>query len=1027
VISFFVQASALQHTGKPCIGRVAVYYSVIPGTAADIVELPATGRKTVRTIHLRFVGAVELPKSLSVFDVEQSFRLSSEDVVAIRARFRADRRLGAALQLVVLRATGRSMNRAASVPRALLRSLCSALDASEMAIASLKSIYARVATLYEHQRWACEYVGLSATDDATLATLARALDALARTAASVDELVQEAELWLFVRQHLLPADRPLRDLARKSFAAIEAAAMAAVATEVPEAMQRKALAAVYGSRRGRTGGTILEWLKTPAARHGPTSIAEVTEKISYLKELGTDRWSLSAISNARLRAYAQAIANRAPSESKRRAQGTQVLEMICFLRVTLMDLTDTLMYMTGRRVNDLVRHASGRVMSMQVRSAVEYRQQREDMRRVIHDEDRSAEDRIAALKELLPKDERSTPSSHAALIRQSLVNDAGRVTALLNAFSDLDLQGREDQGPMKQVIALRRLIAAGAQELPAGFDVSVAPPVWQELLNDPDRKAAFAALKASAMLAVRQGLRGGRLWLDHSWEFRNREDLLIPPAQWKIERQRLISALSLTSDPKKFLARLHANLDVGLRALSEAVAAGKLEIDVVGLVRLRKLDALPDDAAIQRSRESMFSIIGHAQFGDMIVEIDASTGFSEILLGRRAKSSHELLACYAALLAHGTENDAKGVAAMIPGIEVAHISAAMRSLEAQGRLRKANERVVQFQRTNAISELWGSGDKASADKMALDATRHLYNARVDPRRRTFAVGLYTHVLGSYGVIYDQPIVHNERQAPAAVEGVEQHNARAGDSTQLSLLAVDTHGYTYVAMTVAKLLGFDLCPQLRELAERRLYLPRSIELPENLERIAVTNVSEPAITKGWDELLRLVASIRDGRVSPKLALEKLGSAARGDPMHKAADQLGRLLRTLFLCDYFSNDEFRQEIHTLLNRGESVHQLQRAIYFGRLAPERGRRRDEIRAVSGSHALLTNIVISWNTMKMQAVVDRWRKEKQPIEDSWIRRMGPVHFGNVNFRGLMSFRIEQYADALLQKTSSTRRAASS
>jgi len=64
----------------------------------------------------------------------------------------------------------------------------------------------------------------------------------------------------------------------------------------------------------------------------------------------------------------------------------------------------------------------------------------------------------------------------------------------------------------------------------------------------------------------------------------------------------------------------------------------------------------------------MFSIIGHAQFGDMIVEIDASTGLSEILLARRAKNSQELIECYAALLAHGTENDAKGLAAMIPGI-----------------------------------------------------------------------------------------------------------------------------------------------------------------------------------------------------------------------------------------------------------------------------------------------------------------------------------------------------------------------
>ena len=557
------------------------------------------------------------------------------------------------------------------------------------------------------------------------------------------------------------------------------------------------------------------------------------------------------------------------------------------------------------------------------------------------------------------------------------------------------------------------------------FDVSIVDPSWHELLNDKDRGKAFAALKAATMLAVRHGFRSSRLWVDHSWDYRNREDLLIPPAQWKKDRLRLISALSLNADPEKFLTRLYAHVEAGLQALSEAVEAGEVSIDDSGLVHLPQLAALAQDQAIDASRNAMFASIGEVQIGDIIVEMDAATGFSEVLLGRRAKSTQELVSCYAALLAHGTENDAKGVAAMIPGVEVAHISAAMRSLEAHGRLRRANDRVVEFQRQHPITANWGSGTKASSDMMALDASRHLYNSRTDPRRRTRAIGLYTHVLDVYGVAHDEPIVHNERQGSVAVSGVEEYNSMQTDERlRLSLLAVDTHGYTFVAMTFSKFLGFDLCPQMRDLAERRLYLPRSIKIPENLERIALTNVSERAIHKGWDELLRLVASIRSGLVTPKELLEKMGSSAQGDPTHKAADQLGRLLRTLFLCDYFSNPEFRREIHTLLNRGESVHQLQRAIYFGRLAAERGRRRDEIRAVSGSHTLLTNLVIAWNTMKMQQVVDRWRKEKYPIEDLWLRRMGPVHFGHINFRGLMAFGVERYADALLDQPPQKRRA---
>ena len=133
----------------------------------------------------------------------------------------------------------------------------------------------------------------------------------------------------------------------------------------------------------------------------------------------------------------------------------------------------------------------------------------------------------------------------------------------------------------------------------------------------------------------------------------------------------------------------------------------------------------------------------------------------------------------------------------------------------------------------------------------------------------------------------------------------------------------------------------------------------------------------------------------------------------------------MLRTMLLCDYFTNPEFRRELHTLLNRGESVHQLQRAIYYGRLAPERGRRQDELVAISGSHALLTNIVIAWNTAHMQAVIDRWRKEGMVVEDAWLRRLGPVHFEHINFRGTFSFGVQRYASVLIRQGAAARRVA--
>jgi len=165
------------------------------------------------------------------------------------------------------------------------------------------------------------------------------------------------------------------------------------------------------------------------------------------------------------------------------------------------------------------------------------------------------------------------------------------------------------------------------------------------------------------------------------------------------------------------------------------------------------------------------------------------------------------------------------------------------------------------------------------------------------------------------------------------------------------------------------------------------------------------VSIAAIGRGWVELLRLAASIRTGRVSATLALQRFGSAAQGDPLPRAAEHLRRLLRTVFLCDDIAIEGFRRENHTLLNRGEPAYQLQRAVDSGKQAPDRGRRRDEMKAMSGSQALLTNMVLAWNTRRMHEVIERLKRDGMRIEDDWLRRIGPAHFSDINFLGAMRF----------------------
>lgn len=972
--------------------------------------------------RLRFVGQTTLPKSISQIEIDEDFSLSDEDISEIRTKFRGVGRLGAAIQLVGLRATGRGLDSFTGLPRLLLNSLSKAIWANSAAvqIATLKTLYSRPSTRYEHQRWAREHAGFTSFPPKDLKLLTDVLAHLSNSAVSTQDLVKSAEIWLFEHQYVLPGDRFLRDQARLAFSAQDTASVEVVRQVVPRRNLDILLCRLFSKRKGPTGASVLEWLRTPPAKHGPRTLSETIQKVAYLKTLQVHEWDLSAIPYSRRQAYSQAVVNRPPYDTERLTPERKELELCCFLHTQLAELTDMSADITGRRLNDIYRFASNHAEKLQARRSSNLRAERVQLKAVVWADNLSDKQKIEAIKALIADDQKTLEDNRAALVRQSLVQEeAHRMSALVNAMGVFDVRGEEDNPVLKQVKFLRDLVERKVAELPNDFDLTLTASYWHPLLLSPDRKQAMAALKACAMVSVRKAIKGGKLWLAHSRKHRDREEQLIPASEWDGKRSGFLSAMSLTSDPDRYLSRQYEKVEQSLAELAIAVDEGRVSIDEQGRLHIPPIVALDVEPEVARTRDAIFEIIGPVQHGQLLVEIDARAGFSEALLGRKANTAQELTALYGALLAHGTDNDARGVAHMIPGLQVSQIASAMRAMESRGRLVKANERVVEFQQSLSISKLWGLGDKASADSMTIDTSRHLHLARMEYRRKQPGIGIYTHVQDSYGLFYNQPIVLNDRQAASAVHGVEYHNAtRREDQIKLSLLAVDTHGYTNAAMAVAKFLQFDLCVRLRQLSERMIYIPPSIKLPEALERLTVGKVSPKKIKAGWDPFLRFVASIRDGRLTAREGLQRLGSAAKGDKLHTSADEIGKLLRTIFLCDYFSKPEFRREMHALLDRGESVHQLQRAVHQGRMGTHRGRRRDELWAISGAHTLLTNVIIAWNTMKMQQVLDDWKTKKHPIEDDWLRRMGPVHFSHINFRGTIAFEIDRFLDDLLQRT---------
>jgi hypothetical protein len=117
----------------------------------------------------------------------------------------------------------------------------------------------------------------------------------------------------------------------------------------------------------------------------------------------------------------------------------------------------------------------------------------------------------------------------------------------------------------------------------------------------------------------------------------------------------------------------------------------------------------------------------------------------------------------------------------------------------------------------------------------------------------------------------------------------------------------------------------------------------------------------------------------------------------------------------LADYFINAAFRRELRRVLERGEAVNALKRAIYSGRVAPMQARRNDEMQAVVDALSLLANIIMAWNTSQMQAVLDHWPRRHHLVPSELIGRIAPTRLEGINPRGVFRFPVQRCAEQLL------------
>ncbi len=231
-----------------------------------------------------------------------------------------------------------------------------------------------------------------------------------------------------------------------------------------------------------------------------------------------------------------------------------------------------------------------------------------------------------------------------------------------------------------------------------------------------------------------------------------------------------------------------------------------------------------------------------------------------------------------------------------------------------------------------------------------------------------------------------------------------------NETELSIVehTTDTAGYTEIVFALFDLLGLQFSPRIRDLGDQQLYWLGNTPHYQYLDTRLKGRLNHPLILSHWEDLLRVAGSLKRGWVTASLLIGKLQAYPRQNPLARALQEYGRLIKTLFILRYLESEELRRRIQVQLNKGEALHALRRFLVIAHEGKIRRKDEEQQNHQAGCLNLLTNAVVVWNTVYMQAAIEQLRREGIPVNDADVMHLSPARYEHINPYGKYSFELE-------------------
>jgi len=287
----------------------------------------------------------------------------------------------------------------------------------------------------------------------------------------------------------------------------------------------------------------------------------------------------------------------------------------------------------------------------------------------------------------------------------------------------------------------------------------------------------------------------------------------------------------------------------------------------------------------------------------------------------------------------------------------------------------------------SLPSIWGTGKTAAADGSKFELYENNLHSEYHIRYGGYGGIAYHHVSDKYIALFTHFITCGVWEAVYILDGLLKNIS----DIQPDTLYADTQGQSGPVFAISYLLGIKLMPRIRNWKDLTFLRPSADATYKYIDPLFKSVVNWNLIKTHWYDMMRVVLSIKAGSVMPSTLLRKLGSYSKKNRLYQAFQELGKVVRTMFLLEYISNVRMRQEINAVTNIVEKYHHFLDWVFFGKDGAVTENDPIEQEKRFKYLDLVASAVILQNTVDMSLAIQTLMAQGEAVNHRHIKALSP------------------------------------